>query len=94
MTTLFIFQIKIHKIQHFLNFRNETGRNYSHYAHFYGDITFRFFPQYAPKAVENFLTHAKEGYYNNIEFHRVINNFMIQGGDPTATGAGGESIWN
>ena len=59
-----------------------------------GDITFRFFPQYAPKAVENFLTHAKEGYYNNIEFHRVINNFMIQGGDPTATGAGGESIWN
>ena len=59
-----------------------------------GDITFRFFPQYAPKAVENFLTHAKEGYYNNIEFHRVINNFMIQGGDPTATGASGESIWN
>lgn len=59
-----------------------------------GDISFRFFPKYAPKAVENFLTHAKEGYYNNVEFHRVINNFMIQGGDPTATGAGGESIWN
>jgi len=59
-----------------------------------GDITFRFFPQYAPKAVENFLTHAKDGYYNNVEFHRVIDNFMIQAGDPTATGAGGESIWN
>ena len=58
-----------------------------------GDIVFRFFPQYAPKAVENFLTHAKNGYYNNVEFHRVINNFMIQAGDPTATGAGGESIW-
>ena len=59
-----------------------------------GDITFRFFPQYAPKTVENFLTHAKDGYYNNVEFHRVIDNFMIQGGDPTGTGAGGESIWN
>ena len=59
----------------------------------YGDIKFRFFPEYAPKAVENFLTLAEEGYYNNVTFHRVINNFMIQGGDPTATGAGGESIW-
>lgn len=59
----------------------------------YGDIKFRFFPEYAPKAVENFITHAKEGYYNNVTFHRVINDFMIQGGDPTATGAGGESIW-
>ncbi|MDO4300845.1 MAG: peptidylprolyl isomerase [Clostridia bacterium] len=59
----------------------------------YGDIKFRFFPEYAPKAVENFLTLAEEGYYNNITFHRVINNFMIQGGDPDASGAGGESIW-
>ena len=47
-------------------------------------------PKYAPKAVENFTTHAKEGYYNGLIFHRVINNFMIQGGDPTGTGAGGE----
>ena len=59
----------------------------------YGDIYIRFFPEYAPKAVENFVTHAKEGYYDGLIFHRVIGNFMIQGGDPTGTGSGGESIW-
>ncbi len=59
-----------------------------------GDIKVKFFPNEAPKAVENFITHAKNGYYNGIKFHRVINQFMIQGGDPTATGRGGESIWN
>ncbi len=58
-----------------------------------GDISVRFFPEYAPKAVENFTTHAKEGYYDGVIFHRVINNFMIQGGDPQGTGTGGESIW-
>ncbi|MGN1318680.1 MAG: peptidylprolyl isomerase [Lachnospirales bacterium] len=58
-----------------------------------GDIIIRFFPQYAPKAVENFIGLAKQGYYNGVSFHRVINGFMIQGGDPTATGAGGNSIW-
>lgn len=58
-----------------------------------GDIMVRFFPEYAPKAVENFVTHARDGYYNGQIFHRVINNFMIQGGDPTGTGTGGESIW-
>ena len=58
-----------------------------------GTIKLYFFPEYAPKAVENFLTHAENGYYNGITFHRVINDFMIQGGDPTGTGAGGESIW-
>lgn len=58
-----------------------------------GDIKLRFFPEYAPKAVENFITHAKEGYYDNTIFHRVINNFMIQGGDPLGNGTGGESIW-
>jgi peptidylprolyl isomerase len=47
----------------------------------------------APKAVENFLTHSKNGYYNGLIFHRVIKDFMIQGGDPTGTGMGGESIW-
>lgn len=59
----------------------------------YGDIKIKFFDEVAPKAVENFITHAKNGYYNGVTFHRVINDFMIQGGDPTATGAGGESIW-
>ncbi len=58
-----------------------------------GDITVRLLPEAAPKAVENFVTHAKNGYYNGIIFHRVINDFMIQGGDPTGTGMGGESIW-
>ena len=58
-----------------------------------GDITVKLLPEAAPKAVENFVTHAKNGYYNGIIFHRVMNDFMIQGGDPTGTGMGGESIW-
>jgi len=58
-----------------------------------GDIKIKFFPDQAPKAVENFLTHAKDGYYDGITFHRVMNDFMIQGGDPEGTGRGGESIW-
>ncbi len=58
-----------------------------------GDISVRLFADLVPKTVENFVTHAKNGYYNGIIFHRVINNFMIQGGDPTGTGRGGESIW-
>lgn len=59
-----------------------------------GIIEVELFPQTAPLAVENFLTHVKNGYYNGITFHRIIKNFMIQGGDPTGTGRGGESIWN
>lgn len=58
-----------------------------------GDMTFVLFPEVAPKAVENFTTHSKNGYYDGLIFHRVIKDFMIQGGDPTGTGAGGESIW-
>ena len=56
------------------------------------EITLR--PDIAPKACENFLTLCQKGYYNNVIFHRVIKGFMIQGGDPTGTGRGGESIWN
>ena len=59
-----------------------------------GDIEVELRPDLAPKAVENFTTLAKKGYYNGQIFHRVIKNFMIQGGDPTGTGSGGESIWN
>ena len=59
----------------------------------FGDIKVKFFKDVAPKAVENFVTHAKNGYYNGLTFHRVINEFMIQGGDPEGTGMGGESIW-
>lgn len=58
-----------------------------------GDICLRFFPEAAPKAVENFLTHAKNGYYDGITFHRVIQDFMIQTGDPKGDGTGGDSIW-
>lgn len=58
-----------------------------------GDIKIKLFPEECPKTVENFTSLAKKGYYEGIIFHRVINNFMIQGGDPTGTGRGGESIW-
>lgn len=58
-----------------------------------GVIKLRFFPEQAPLAVENFLTLAKEGYYDGVTFHRVIADFMIQGGDPTGTGSGGKSIY-
>ncbi len=59
----------------------------------FGSIYVRFFEDDAPKAVENFITHAKDGYYDGLTFHRIIEDFMIQGGDPTGTGSGGESIW-
>ncbi|MCI8553622.1 MAG: peptidylprolyl isomerase [Clostridiales bacterium] len=58
-----------------------------------GDISLRLFPEQAPKAVENFMTHAQNGYYDGLIFHRVIPDFMIQGGDPDGNGTGGESIW-
>lgn len=58
-----------------------------------GEITITLYPKQAPLAVENFLTHAKEGYYNGVIFHRVIKDFMIQGGDPAGNGTGGQSIW-
>jgi peptidylprolyl isomerase domain and WD repeat-containing protein 1 len=59
----------------------------------YGDISLRLYPTLAPKAVENFVTHAKNGYYNETIFHRIIRKFMIQCGDPLGDGTGGESIW-
>ncbi|MDF2685493.1 MAG: peptidyl-prolyl cis-trans isomerase (rotamase) - cyclophilin family, partial [Clostridia bacterium] len=59
----------------------------------FGVIKIRFFPEQAPKAVENFITHSKDGYYNGLIFHRVMSEFMIQGGDPDGKGFGGESIW-
>ena len=58
-----------------------------------GDIKIRLFPDQVPKTVEYFTTHAKNGYYNGVLFHRVISGFMIQGGDPQGTGMSGESIW-
>ena len=58
-----------------------------------GDIHIRFFPEAAPKAVANFKLLAQTGAYDGLTFHRVIENFMIQGGDPKGDGTGGESIW-
>jgi len=58
-----------------------------------GKIELKMYSEAAPLAVENFVTHVKNGYYNGHIFHRVIKGFMIQGGDPTGTGMGGESIW-
>lgn len=58
-----------------------------------GSIEFELFEDIAPKACENFKTHLKNGYYDGVIFHRIIEDFMIQGGDPTGTGRGGESIW-
>ncbi|KAL5482454.1 CYP15 [Sanghuangporus weigelae] len=58
-----------------------------------GDIHIRLFPEHAPKAVENFVGHARSGYYEGVIFHRVIPKFMIQTGDPLGDGTGGDSIW-
>lgn len=59
----------------------------------YGSIYLKLFKDITPKTVENFVTHSKSGYYDGLRFHRVIRNFMIQGGDPLGDGTGGDSIW-
>ncbi|KAI9597540.1 cyclophilin-like domain-containing protein [Syncephalis fuscata] len=58
-----------------------------------GDITFELYWDHAPRTCENFYELAKRGYYNDVIFHRIIENFMVQGGDPTGTGRGGSSIY-
>ncbi|KAK6926636.1 Cyclophilin-type peptidyl-prolyl cis-trans isomerase domain [Dillenia turbinata] len=58
-----------------------------------GDIHMRLYPEECPKTVENFTTHCRNGYYDNLIFHRVIKGFMIQTGDPLGDGTGGQSIW-
>lgn len=58
-----------------------------------GTVEIELYEKQTPKTVENFAGLAKKGYYNGVIFHRVIDNFMIQGGDPTGTGRGGESLW-
>ncbi|MFW7420084.1 peptidylprolyl isomerase [Vagococcus fluvialis] len=58
-----------------------------------GDIKVALFPEQAPKTVKNFLELSKKGYYDGVIFHRIISDFMVQGGDPTGTGMGGESIY-
>lgn len=58
-----------------------------------GDIKVVLYPELAPLAVENFVTHAQNGYYDGVSFHRVVEDFVIQSGDPEGTGFGGDSIW-
>ena len=70
-----------------------SGEKYAVIRTNLGSVSVRLFPDEAPKTVENFLTHAQNGYYNGVIFHRVIRDFMVQSGDPTGTGMGGESIW-
>ena len=55
----------------------------------YGDVTLELYPEMAPNTVNNFVTLANEGFYDGLTFHRIISGFMIQGGDPQGTGAGG-----
>ena len=59
----------------------------------HGDLRIKLFPEQAPKTVANFVALSKDGYYDSVIFHRIIKDFMIQGGDPTGTGMGGESIY-
>ena len=59
----------------------------------HGDLRIKLFPEQAPKTVANFIALSKDGYYDGVIFHRIIKDFMIQGGDPTGTGMGGESIY-
>jgi peptidylprolyl isomerase len=78
------------------NIKKEEEKNVSKIAVFetnQGDIEFELFTEVAPKTCENFQGLIENGYYDGIAFHRVIKDFMIQGGDPTGTGAGGASLW-
>ena len=59
----------------------------------FGTIKFELYPEYAPETVANFITLANRGFYDGLTFHRIVKDFMIQGGDPTGSGKGGESIW-
>lgn len=75
-----------------LNLQDEKGPKATIKTN-YGEMQFQLFPQIAPKAVENFVGLSDKGYYDGTVFHRIIQDFMIQGGDPTGTGMGGNSIW-
>ncbi|WP_251545589.1 peptidylprolyl isomerase [Limosilactobacillus caecicola] len=75
-----------------LNLSNANGSRATLHTN-HGDIQIQLFDDLAPKTVKNFIELAKKGYYDGVTFHRVIPDFMIQGGDPTGTGAGGESIY-
>ena len=73
-----------------LNLENEKGPKATIKTN-YGEMQFQLFPEIAPKAVENFVGLSKKGYYDGVIFHRVIKDFMIQGGDPTGVTVSGKS---
>ena len=87
-----VYQDVEHKVGYQLE-KPSAGEEYAVMHTSKGDISIRLFPEACPKTVENFVTHAKEKYYDGLTFHRVINDFMIQGGDPNGNGTGGESIY-
>ena len=99
------FQTEQEFIDFYNNFSNQVPENFSQKSQptsgdliaeiitTSGKISLKLFPQLAPKTVENFCRLALRDYYDGIIFHRVISGFMIQGGDPTGTGAGGESVF-
>ncbi|XP_077233455.1 plant U-box 49 [Tasmannia lanceolata] len=73
--------------------KNPKKKGYVQLHTTHGDLNIELHCDITPRTCENFITHSERGYYNGIAFHRSIRNFMIQGGDPTGTGRGGESIW-
>jgi peptidyl-prolyl cis-trans isomerase-like protein 2 len=73
--------------------KNPKKKGYVQFQTTHGDLNIELHCDIAPRACENFITLCERGYYNGVAFHRSIRNFMIQGGDPTGTGKGGESIW-
>ena len=74
--------------------RRVKNKGYVRLSTTHGDLALELNTEHAPRAVWNFINLAKKGYYDNVNFHRNIRNFMLQGGDPTGTGKGGSSIWN
>ncbi|KAJ4767407.1 Peptidyl-prolyl cis-trans isomerase-like 2 [Rhynchospora pubera] len=73
--------------------KNPKKKGYVQLHTTHGDLNIELHCDITPRTCENFITHCENGYYNGVIFHRSIRNFMIQGGDPTGTGKGGESIW-
>jgi peptidyl-prolyl cis-trans isomerase-like protein 2 len=73
--------------------KNPKKKGYIQFHTTHGDLNIELHCDITPRTCENFVTHCENGYYNGVIFHRSIRNFMIQGGDPTGTGKGGESIW-
>lgn len=79
--------------EYMLKPRRVKGKGYARISTNHGDLNLELYPEFAPKAVWNFIQLAKKGYYNGVAFHRNIRSFMIQGGDPSGTGRGGQSCW-